>query len=93
MATRHTTFIGNILPSCQSYEIEFIIVGFMTFDFLIVRIFSFKRLYPYLLNIHPSESQANPSLHKEVVKILTPSHLANPGGPSSWSVLPSTTIV
>ena len=32
--SRHSTFIGNILPSWQSYEIEFIIVAFMTFLWL-----------------------------------------------------------
>ena len=38
-------------------------------------------LYPSLLKISPSKSQANPCLHEEVVKILTSSHLANPGRP------------
>ena len=43
-----------------------------SYDFLIVRIVSFKRLYPSLLKINLSESQANPCLHEEVLKILTP---------------------
>ena len=30
------------------------------------RIFSFTWLYPSLLNIYPSESQANPCLHEEI---------------------------
>ena len=53
-----------------------------SYDFLIVRIFSFKRLYPSLLKIYASESQANPCLHEEVIKILTPSYLAYSGWPN-----------
>ena len=45
------------------------------YDFLIVRIFSFTRLYPYLLKIYLSESQANLCLHEEIDKNLTPSVL------------------
>ena len=55
-----------------------------SYDCLIVRIFSFKRLYLSLLMIYNSENQANPRLYQRSCQI---SHTFTPRQPRSTRVL------